>query len=631
MIETYDSAIVTKPDSTTAVEGETELLNKLWKWQLESEGNVAERNFRTEAKEDYDFYAGKQDTTEVLSELEEQQRPSTVFNTILPKINLLIGLAGQSNRVPYLFPVSMGDDAITEIMNGAFKHFRRKAKLARLENECFEHAVKSGRSLLGFWIGGDNPMEPEIKAVRISGRDFLLDPTSVAYDMSDARYLFVDKWLEADDIKAFFPNISLDEIKSLSRSSSEMPQFYNTVTDKYRLTECWYRKYETIYWVENPLTGKVELTTPAELTKFKTALRQGIPDGKGGVIRYDKEIKSVKRMVKKVYYAIYSGNKLVEAGPSPYKHNHFPYVLFGAYKDEDENRWFSVVNMMKDPQRGRNAMRRQLQHLLQTAPKGLLVHEVGALIDPEEYDAKSSQPNFRLVIAQGKFDKWKFTDQPQISPVYAQLDQTYEQDMKDSSGIQNDLMGIETSSRQSGVTLRLRQQTGMAVLYILFDNFRESRLHSAEIMVSMIQQYMTQAQMIRIEGPEGAYLTQINTQMNPQVQGYNDISALKYDFAIDEAVENTTMRMAIAQMLTEFSQNNPGSIPPDMILEYSDMPLSARMKVKAYHEQMMQREERMMEMEIEAKRESSLTKAQTAVFKGRQDKKNRAAKQNNKK
>jgi hypothetical protein len=188
-------------------------------------------------------------------------------------------------------------------------------------------------------------------------------------------------------------------------------------------------------------------------------------------------------MEKKVFYAVYSGNKMLEEGPSPYRHSHFPGVLFGAYKNENENRWFSVITMMKDPQRGRNTMRRQLQHLLQTAPKNLLAHETGVLVNEEEYDAKSAQPNFRLVINPGKFDRWKFSEQPQISPIYASLDQTYEQDMKDSSGIQDSLLGVQTSSREPGVTVRLRQQTGMAVLYILFDNFRESRLHAAELMV----------------------------------------------------------------------------------------------------------------------------------------------------
>jgi hypothetical protein len=611
--ETAESGIQTKPDSSTI---QSDMLTKLWKWQLEAEASPSEVNFRTESKEDYAFYAGKQDTSDVEADLVEQKRPTTTFNTILPKINMLIGIAGQSNRVPYLFPVSSEDEALTELMNGAFKHFRRKMKATRKENECFEHTVKGGRSLLHYYVGGENPFEPELKCARIAGRDFMLDPTSQEYDMSDARYLFVDKWLSKEDISTVIPDFNPDEIALLQTGSrTEMPQFYNAVTDMYRLTECWYRKYESVYWFENPMTGKIEQTTEVKFNRFVKALKTGITLENGQVVKYDKDINFQKRMAKKVYYTIFSGTKVLEEGPSPYNHPHFPYVLFGAYKNEDENRWFSVITMMKDPQRGRNTMRRQLQHLLQTAPKGLLAHETGALVDVEDYDKNSSKPNYRLVISQGKFDKWKFTDQPEINPIYASLDQVYEQDMKDSSGIQNDLMGIETSSRQPGVTLRLRQQTGMAVLYILFDNFRESRLHAAEIVVSMIQQYIKAPQMIRIEGQEGEQLIQINSQTNPQIQGYNDITAVKYDFAIDEAVENTTMRMAVAQMLTEFAQNNPGSVPPDLIMEYSDLPMTARLKVKQYTEMMLEREERMMQMEIEAKREGNLVKAQVGIHK----------------
>lgn len=615
-IETYDSSIgsakTSKNDTSDA------LLKKLWAWQLEAESAPSEVNWRTEAAEDYDFYAGKQDTPEVLAKLREQKRPAIVFNTILPKVNMLCGLAGQSNRVPYLFPVSATDDALVELMNGAFSHFRRKAKCTRIENECFEHCVKSGRSLMHFYIGGDNPFEPEIKVVRINGRDFLLDPTSTAYDMSDARYLFVDKWLVEDDIKGMFPDIKTDEIKTFETGlRADAPAYYNAVTDRYRLSECWYRKYDVVYWFTNPLTGRTESASPQQFARFKAALANGIPGLNGDIVRYEKEIPYIKRMVKKVYYAIFSGNQILEEGPSPYRHAHFPYVLFGAYKNEDENRWFSVITMMKDPQRGRNTMRRQLQHLLQTSPKGLLVHESGAILNEDEYEKNSASPNFRLVINPGKFDKWKFSEQPQISPIYAQLDTSYEQDMKDSSGIQDSLMGIQTTSREPGITVRLRQQTGMAVLYILFANFRESRLHAAEIMVSMIQQYMTQAQLIRIEGSEGIRLLEINTQTNPDAANFNDISVGKYDFAIDEAIENTTMRMAVAQMLTDFAQNNPGTIPPEMILEYSDLPLSARLKVKEYNEAMFRRQEEMLQANLEVQREGTLVREQGALARER--------------
>lgn len=152
-------------------------------------------------------------------------------------------------------------------------------------------------------------------------------------------------------------------------------------------------------------------------------------------------------------------------------------------------------------------------------------------------------------------------------------------------------MGIQQTSREPGVTVQLRQQTGLAVLYILFDNFKESRLEAGRLLLSMIQQYITEPEMIRIQGPEGQQLIQINTQTNPQSKGFNDISAGEYDLEVEETVENATMRLATAQILTEFSQNNPGSVPPDIILEYANIPFTVKMRVREAWEAQAQREQ----------------------------------------
>ena len=73
-----------------------------------------------------------------------------------------------------------------------------------------------------------------------------------------------------------------------------------------------------------------------------------------------------------MHYMIFSDIFELEAGPSPYRWKGFPAAFFGAYKDEDNNRWFGAVTGMKDPQIAINTMRRQLSHLLQTLPKGIL-------------------------------------------------------------------------------------------------------------------------------------------------------------------------------------------------------------------------------------------------------------------
>ena len=292
-----------------------------------------------------------------------------------------------------------------------------------------------------------------------------------------------------------------------------------------------------------------------------------------------------KSITKVLYFAIFSGTKILESGRSPYKHNTIPYILFGAYKNDIENRWFSAINMMKDPQRGLNTIRRQLVHLLQTLPKGILVHEVGAILNIDEYETRSSDPSFHLEVVKDGITKYKFEQQPQISPIYGQLDGMFNQSTKDVSGIQDSLMGEQTSSREAGVVVRLRQESGVAVLYVLFRGFRKSRINSCKMLLSLMQQYVTDQEIVRIEGQEGTKLLEINSQTNPEVDGFNDIGALEYDIDIDEAADNATMRAAILDILMSFAQNNPGSIPPDLILEYSDLPLSAKNRVREYNEQ----------------------------------------------
>jgi hypothetical protein len=239
--------------------------------------------------------------------------------------------------------------------------------------------------------------------------------------------------------------------------------------------------------------------------------------------------------------------------------------------------------------------------LLNVAQKNILVHAVGALADEEKYKEHSSEPNFRLEINPPFWDKWKFTDQPQIPQTYNQLEQMADQDMKDVSGIQDTMLGIQTSSREPGVTAKMRQDTNIAVLYTLYDNFRESRIQGGKFLLGMIQQFVTEETMIRIEGQEGAMNIAVNQQIHPAAPKINDLSAGEYDLAVDEAVDNVTMRMTIAAMLNDFSQNNPGTIPPEMIMEYMDMPLSARRQVAQFREQQLQLELRKIDAQNQSK------------------------------
>jgi hypothetical protein len=583
-------------------------------WLSEAERSLPESTARKVGMEDYRFYAGRQDSQDVIEKLAEQKRPATVYNEVKPKIDMLIGLAAQSKHEPVLLPVGGEDEAFVQLMQSAMKYYRKQTKLTRKELECFAHTVKCGRSLLHFWVDIANPYDPKIKAVRIPTYNFYIDSNSKEYDLSDARFLFMDKWLEANEI-AFRFGTDEEEVKQMAMYSgsfgnsygsttnfTDMPVFFNEGRRKYRLVENWYYMYEKFIYVLNPVSGKPERMCVDMFGKFKEAMLSGIDTPKGRVkISTVDELQPVDSFDKQYYYRIFSGEKEYAGGKSPYKYQGYPCAFYGAYNDEDENTWFSAVKMQKDPQKALNTMRRQLQHLLQTLPKGILAHEAGAIINIEEYEQRSAEPNFHLELTGGGLDKFKFIQQPQISPIYQTIDVTMSQSMKDASGIQNEMMGVQTTSREPGVTVRQRQETGLAVLYSLYDNFKESRLQGDKILLGLVQQYVTTEKVMRIEGTDGINLISVNTQTNPQLAGFNDISAGEFDVEISEQIESPTQRATTAQILTEFSQNNPGAIPPEVILDYLDAPYTVKQQIKEYRAQQQEAAEKQAETELQLK------------------------------
>lgn len=583
-------------------------------WLRDSLSSTAETEYRKKALESYQFYSNVQDTTENIVKLGDLKRPTSVFNEVKPKIDMLVGMAAQAPTTSTAVPVGGEDEALTEVMNAVLFHYTKKLEINRKRNKCFEHTCKSGRSLHWFWIDGDsNPFKPTPKSKRWRGDQFYCDPNAVTMDLTvdgDHRYLFLEQWVTEEVLKRMVPKGYDVEMLKVSPREPDGLTFWNEAQDLYRLMEGWYFIDEKVYWFVNPISGTEEGLTEEQYSDWKKACLEGIPlDPQAREVfqlttQQFREWESsavMERYRKWPYYRIFSDTIVIVNERSPMKWPGIPGILYGAYKDDDNNTWLSVIEAAKEPQRALNTIMRQLVYLLQTLPKGILVHEVGAILDIERYESNSAEPNYHLEVAAGALDKIKWEKQGTISPVYQQLISTFIMFIKSATGIHDDLMGIETSSREPTSTLRARQQTSFAVLYILFDNFRVSRFRETKLLLSLIQQYVTAPEWVRITGPQGAQMMQINTQLNPENAGFNDISAVEYDMEVDEINETTTIRMMIASILSEFNSQNPNSIPPDVMLEYMNMPFSVKQRIRDHwmQQQQIEQEERNRAYELE--------------------------------
>ena len=599
MANIQEETTTPRPDNTK----DNKLFLRLNKWLYDTENHPSETLYREQSEEDYEFYAGRQDDADVIEALSKLKRPNTTYNEVKPKIDLLIGLGSQIRLEANVVPTEVTDEPLAELMHNTIKHYKRKLKIPRKEGKCFEHSVKGGRSYLHYYVDSSNPFKRIIKAKVLKGYECYKDPDSSEYDMSDARFFFVNKWVHEDEIKQYWPGFEGQAAKG-STSVKGMPDYFDAASEKYRLVEAWWREVKEVKWFVNPVTGKQEYLLVDDFNKFNALIKEGLevetPEGKK-TFKNPEGVSALTGYKRLIYFGVMTGSGILQWGISPYRHENFPYIQFGAYEDDNKNRFFSATNQMKDPQRGLNTMRRQLTHLLQTAPKGILLHEAGAVLNIDDYEKRSADPTFHMELKKGGLKQIDFTKQPQISPIYGQLDATNKQAMKDASGVQDPLMGVQTYSREPGITMQIRQESSFAVLFTLFDNYNESRYLSTEMLMSLIQQYVTEEEVIRIEGPNGWQLMQINNQMNRQTEGFNDVTAAEFDLIIDEEAQSKSTRLAIAKMLTDFSQNNPGTIPPDVILEYASIPFSVKQRIREYQEMMRQWELKKIEKEIELK------------------------------
>ncbi len=597
---------IEEDDTLSEEERDMSLLIQYQQWLNNTERSTPEGEWRKSASEDYRFYAGKQDTQEVLNELMSQKRPNSIFNEIKPKVDTLIGLAAQLRINPAVLPTEDSDAQLAEILGTAFKFYRREMKAEDLELECFEHTAKVGRSLQGYFIDTSNPFDPVIKSYRVESGRFWLDADSRDYPgMLDGKYLFIDNWLNIDEVQAFYPDFNAQSAqmnKGMATSNAaggidptlRVGQiWFDENNNKFRIIELWYRIFVQTAWFINPLTNQPESMPFKDWPKYVKALKEGIPistDKKTGEVeRFQSDLppEMVVRPKKVVKFAIFSGNEILDRGLNPYKgfnENNFPYTLYAGYRDDEEDIWFGIIKMMKDPQRGFNTIMRQLIHLLNSAPKGMLMHEEGAVLNIQEYKDRGSAANFDLKLQKGALanKKVQFTTQTQIPQIYENLLSRYSDLMKNLSGIQDVFLGVAAGSREPGITSQLRQQSGLAVLFVIFDNFRRARIHSGKQLLSFIQQYITGTKMLRID-PIAAPV--VLNGVNPDGTILNDISVGKFDLMVEEALEGSSMKMANAKILAEFAQNNPGAIPADVLLDQTNISFSAKQRIREFSEQ----------------------------------------------
>jgi hypothetical protein len=533
----------------------------------------ADRSWRDEALEDFGFKWGTgQWSASDLSVLAMQKRPGLVVNKIAPLLKLLGGYQRLNRYNPILLPRTEGDGEKAKKATALTDWVMDETDYLNEESEAFDDGITCGRGWLEVGYEWDDETERgHIYVRKRSPFDIYPDPECRKYDLSDANYLadaeWVDKWTL---INAFPEQEELIQAVTAMYNADEDDRgdrnyWYDNTTSKVRLVRMWYRS-----------TGHVEKQTEWGETR--------------------------KVRVRQIRVASYLGDLILEDVESPYTHGFLPYVWFMPDWDGEGDIPRGVVRDLKDPQREINKRRSQLLHLLNTmANRGWFVQE-GSL-SPEELrkmELMGSTPG--IVVKYNNTAPAAF-DTTQLPTAFAQVEQANTSDLKEISGINEEMMGMNVPASASGRAIELKQQAAITSIAGMLDNLRRTKRQVMRMLwgyrgrQGVIQQFITNEMAVRItqdDGQPGFVKLNQKVPVADPLTGVpplfdengeiiatvmDDVSTWEFDIVLaDEPTSPSGRTAAFWKLLEAAKQGVP--IPPDILLEASDIPQKEAIKAK---------------------------------------------------
>lgn len=271
-----------------------------------------------------------------------------------------------------------------------------------------------------------------------------------------------------------------------------------------------------------------------------------------------------------------------------------------------------IVHGVKGVQEKHNkAEMLMLRHLNTSANSGWIAEE-DSWVDESKVEQFGSSPGINLYYKSGKQMPQRIMPNP-LSTGHAEIAGESAEAIKAQLGINSDLLAAQQGGADSGRAIALRQRQGLLMVQELFDNLSRSRIIAGRFLLSQLgklydtesaKKVLGEAFLIKnfpppmILDPSGVDpATGMPKEMplpdpktgEPMAYDKDMAEVLlaevlsgdlgKYDVSVGESVSSETQKMANAAEVKDIATAYPGIIPPDVIIEESQLPQSSKNKI----------------------------------------------------
>ncbi len=505
-----------------------DLFQKVKDWH--SAGRKHQKEWQAEARECYDFVAGRQWSTDDLQKLEDQNRPQITFNRIGPVVESVAGTEVNNRQEVRYIPRTMGVVQINEILTSAAKWVRDECDAEDEESHSFLDTVTCGMGWTETRLETDQDLSGKIEIPRVDPLEMMWDPAARKQNIVDKRWVMRIKDVQKDDAQTLFPDAEEEDLHAgwAMEPAGDEPHdatqapFYKEdqsggatkdTKKKVRLVEVQWWEHKPYQLIIDPFNGEKKEMSEGD---HKQLVKRVAEINKEQGAEFKVESIKVRR---RVYKRAFVGAKVLEEGDCPCP-TEFTYQAITGKLDRNKGLWYGVVRALKDPQRWANKWLSQSMYILNTNAKGGLLAETDAFVNTRKAEEEWADPSAITWVKSGGLAKIKEKTMYAFPAGFDKLMQFAITSIPDVSGINLNFMAL-TKGDEAAILDRQRKQTALTILAGLFNNLRRYRKEQGRVLLYYIITYISDGRLIRItEGENQKYIPLLR---QPEMSHYDVI------------------------------------------------------------------------------------------------------------
>lgn len=436
------------PDASqpTGPDSDVELFSKLKSWTKNALDHLSD--WRKEADEAFEFYAGHQWTPEERQAFEADGRIAPIFNLTAVTVDAVIGLEVNNRQDIKFLPRTQGDVQVNELLSSAAMWVRDEAQAEDEESGAFRDA-----SICGLGVTESRkPSDEEIDVSQRDPRECFYDPSAKKSNIVDRRFDGRVVMMDTDEALSLFPGVPITMLNA---------------------------KWASI-GIDSKGDGVERLDYPSE-----TPTSAGLPEYK------PKKVCLVEiewfdwEGITKVYKQAFLGSQgILEQNPlEAWAYN----WITGKY-DHKKKHFYGLVRPMRDPQKMINKFFATGTHILSTNAKGGLMYERGAFADPRAAEKDWSNPQKNVELTEGSLARGAIQPRtpPPLPTSLVQLMEFSITFFSRVTGINIELLGQADRDQPASLEMQ-RRQSAVTILASLFDAKRRYHKEQGKTLLALMK------------------------------------------------------------------------------------------------------------------------------------------------